>query len=767
MFKRWFLLTVLFLFNLNILFSQLPVGEWREHFPYSKGEKIAVADNIIYCATELGLFYYNKSDNSINKISKANGLNDVGISSIKFSEQEKILIVGYSNGNLDIIDENKNAYNISDIKRKQIIGSKSINNICNINNLSYLACGFGVIVLDADKKEIKETYFIGDNGSQSEVFDITFDGNNIYCCTGTGIYFADINNTNLIDYNNWNKFTNIPNYDKEFNSIEYFAEKLFVNYDDENNNDTLYYYDGISWHCFDTVIHDIKQLNSSNEQLLFIRNYKVDVYNNDLDNIMTIYKYPESSPRTNDAAFDDEGTLWIADNLEGLVQVTKSWQFYLFYPNGPYKYNVSDIAIVNNKIWIAGGSKSSPWDDIGAYSFNNEKWENYNYKVIPEVYDIRNISKIIIDPQNSNHVYGGSWGYGLIEFNNGQFIKIYDEQNTILQNIIPYEHGYIRISSLVFDDDNNLWMSTSLGPQPIYVKKADGNWLNYEFENLIDGLDLGDMIITQNDHKWLIVEGRGLFVFDINNTLDDFGDDNYKKFDVRDENGKIINNDILSIAEDKEGIIWLGTTEGIIVYYSPENVFSGTNFYAQRPIIEVNNDFQYLLETKSITSITIDGADRKWFGTSDGGVFLMAEDGQKQILNYNIDNSPLPSNTINCITVNDKTGEVFIGTEKGIVSYQSTATEGDEYFNNVLVYPNPVRENYKGLITIKGLVSNVDVKITDISGNLVYQTRANGGTAIWNGKSFSGKKVHTGIYLIFCTNDDGSKTYVTKLLFVN
>ena len=126
--KQWFLLTVLFLFNIKFLFSQLPVGEWREHFPYSKGEKIAVADNIIYCATELGLFYYNKSDNSINKISKANGLNDVGISSIKFSEQKKILIIGYSNGNLDIIDENKNVYNISDIKRKQIIGSKSINN---------------------------------------------------------------------------------------------------------------------------------------------------------------------------------------------------------------------------------------------------------------------------------------------------------------------------------------------------------------------------------------------------------------------------------------------------------------------------------------------------------------------------------------------------------------------------------------------------------------------------------------------------------------
>ena len=221
-----------------------------------------------------------------------------------------------------------------------------------------------------------------------------------------------------------------------------------------------------------------------------------------------------------------------------------------------------------------------------------------------------------------------------------------------------------------------------------------------------------------------------------------------------------------SIAEDLDGDIWVGTDQGIVVYYYPENVFEDSDFHAQRIILTIGDVTQYLLNTEMITAIAIDGANRKWLGTKSSGVYLVSENGTEEIHHFTEGNSPLLSNQINDIGINHETGEIFFATDKGLISYRGSATMGSDEFRDVYVYPNPVRENYDGDITIRGLVSDVNVKITDISGNIVYETTAEGGQATWNGKNFSGSRVSTGIYLVFCSNDDGSKTYITKLLFI-
>ncbi|GAI04403.1 unnamed protein product, partial [marine sediment metagenome] len=246
-------------------------------------------------------------------------------------------------------------------------------------------------------------------------------------------------------------------------------------------------------------------------------------------------------------------------------------------------------------------------------------------------------------------------------------------------------------------------------------------------------------------------------------------DDRTNKFSIVDQDGKTFNN-IFSVAEDLEGNIWVGTNEGPVIYYNPENVFSGQNFFAHRINIPREDDSglaNYMLGTETITAIAVDGANRKWIGTENAGVFLLAPDGMKQIYSFNENNSPLLSNNITSIAIDHQSGEVFFGTDKGIISYRSTATQGSNEFNKVFVFPNPVREDYDGPITVTGLVSDAEVKITDISGNIVYETRALGGQAIWDGRNFSGARVQTGVYLIFCTNEDGSKTHVTKLLFIH
>jgi ligand-binding sensor domain-containing protein len=282
--------------------------------------------------------------------------------------------------------------------------------------------------------------------------------------------------------------------------------------------------------------------------------------------------------------------------------------------------------------------------------------------------------------------------------------------------------------------------------------------------------DIGKIICAKNGIKWIILpRGRGLFAFNENETIDNTSDDKKKYVSVMDENGDVIANDIHAIAEDKEGLIWVGTNKGIVFYYNPENVFESTAFYAQQIKIPNENPGQanFLLEAETVTAIAIDGANHKWFGTENGGVFMMSADATKELLHFTKENSPLLSNSILGITIEPNSGEVFFATDKGVISYRSTTTEGEESFHNVYAFPNPVKPGYEGLIAITGLVTDADIKISDIAGNVVYQTKAEGGQATWNGRKFSGEKVQTGVYLVFCSNDDGSKTYITKILFIN
>ncbi len=757
--------------SIGFSFAQIAVGEWRDHLPYSHALKVTEAENKIYCSTDISLFSYNKDDNSIEKLSKITGLSDVDFSSIEYSKENKVLLIAYSNGNIDLI-ENNTIYNISDIKRKQITGNKTINNIMFIDHYAYLSCGFGIVVLDIERKEIKDTYYIGENGSYINVFEMTFDGDSLYAATESGIYKADINCPNLLDFANWTRITNFPNYNNKFNTITYFNDKIYVNFHTEEwAGDTIYIYNDDSWEYFDTshtysTHFSTFSLSVNYEKLIIVFTYKIHI----VDTEGNTTKY--NSQRSKDAVLDKDNILWVADNRNGLIKNNNPWDFENIFPNGPLYKSVVDISIEGDNLWVAAGGRDGSWNNIssyqGTFAFSNEQWKSYNSNNTTGMENIFDLVNVCINPANPNQVFIASWGCGVLEFNNGEFIRLYNEANSTLQNVEGLGYGYIRIGGLAFDSDNNLWVTNSGVENPISIKKTDGNWKSLEYGNLFNSGFIGDIIVTKYNHKWVMLpRGKGLFIFDEKNTFEDLNDDNTKEFDIRDENGAIINNDIFSIAEDMDGTIWIGTAQGVVVYYNPENVFSDENFYAQRIIIDIDGSAQYLLETETVTAIAIDGANRKWFGTGSSGVFLMSEDGTEQIFNFNTDNSPLLSNVITSIAINHNTGEVFFGTDKGIISYKSTATKGDDEFNQVYVYPNPVRENYSGLITIKGLVSASNVKITDISGNIVYETTAQGGQAIWDGKNFSGKKVHTGVYLVFCSNEDGSKTFVTKLLFIN
>jgi ligand-binding sensor domain-containing protein len=371
-------------------------------------------------------------------------------------------------------------------------------------------------------------------------------------------------------------------------------------------------------------------------------------------------------------------------------------------------------------------------------------------------------------PVDKDLVYITSWGNGIFAFKKGEQVSHYDETNSTLQNAAPGGPN-TRVWGLDFDKDNNLWVSNSLVSNSLSVMKADGSWVGYPLKSMIGNELVGEVVVDDFNNVWLtLLKGGGIMVLNTNNTPDNRDDDKLLKFKPKNAYGNVISN-VYTLVKDMDGAIWVGTDFGPVVYSAPDEVFEGYTDGKQPtiPRYDGTNQEDPLLGSEVVRTIAIDGANRKWIGTERGGAFLVSADGDSSLLQFNTDNSPILSNTVIGIGIHDKTGEVFFGTDRGIISYRSDATKAGDDFGDVYAFPNPVRPNYHGNITITGLIKDANVKITDIAGNLVYETTTVGGQVIWDGNNLDGRRVASGIYIIFCTNDDGSKTHITKLLFMN
>jgi hypothetical protein len=766
------------LFSSSFTFGQdVPIGGWKEHLSYKSALSVSEGNGKVYVATTSGIFSLNKSDNSMDRMSKVNGLSDIEATVLNFNPYNNKLLIAYKNSNIDIIS-NGTITNISDIKRKSIIGNKSINNIYFINQFAYLACGFGIVVIDMDRLEVKDTYYIGPGGNAINVTDITSDGTSFFASTGSGVYTALQSNPNLANYTSWQKMpmTGTPFPNGIYNTIAAYSGKVYTNYSKflTNGNmgkDSIYVYDIASDTWNSTSLHPGSSetnylLRANNSQLLIVQEGGVAYLSGPY---FSGYFGDYARPRS--AALDNSGSLWIADAKYGLV----SWKgagYDSFYPNGPASPKVFSMDLSGGNLWVAPGGKQTYVID-GLYHYSDSEWKNPrgNYPSAANLDTIYDFVDVLVDPNNPKRSFASSWAFGVVEFYNGSPVVVYNEANSSLQGIHFGSYNPIWTYGMAMDENSNLWVTNSGVLRPLSVRTASGTWQSIDFgsSGIISSFPyLGKIIIDQNDQKWiLITNGGGLLVYK-GGTTSSANSSNARKLSSAAGNGALPSPDVFAIAEDKDGEIWIGTDKGIAVFYSPENVFNGGNFDAQQILIEQDGHVQILLETETITDIAVDDANRKWIGTAKSGVFLMSSDGTTQINHFDEDNSPLLSNNIKSIKIDHATGEVYFGTDKGIISYRGTAIEGNECFKDVYSFPNPVKPEYSGPIAIKGLMDNTTVKITDISGSLVYETKSEGGQAIWYGKNFKGDKVSTGVYMVFCTSEDNScQKIATKILLIN
>lgn len=746
--------------------AQIPVGSWRLHLPYNNALHIAYSPSKVYCTTGENLFSYNLKDNSVEKLSKISGLSDFGVSAIAFSTADNLLLIGYENGNIDILSGNT-VTNISDLKNKTLPASKTINHILIDGKWAYLSCGFGILLLDLEKKEVKDTYVFGPGGTYIKVHTTAILNNDIYAATASGIYKADKTSSMLVDYSRWQLINTIPNYNESFIQTIVDNGVIYAVYSNPaSGKDSIYYFRDNAWSrlSIDENV-DIYNVSFSSDQIFISTGTALKTFNKNHQIVSNLTEYPNVGgfePR--ESYMDPGGNLWIADHVNGLVQQAANGSYLQIKPNGPVSSRIKSFHFVNGNLYTTAGgtdiSNNNLFNQAEFSLFSDEEWKSYTN---PGVFDYMNVKT---DPVDKDLIYISSWGRGIYTYKAGQIVSHYDDSNSSLQNAIPGS-PYTRVSGMEFDSEGNLWAANNHVNNTLSVLKKSGEWLSFAFRNAVNSSDLGDIAIDNKNNIWVVLlKGGGIFALNTNNTLDNPDDDRYIKFKPKNAYGESVAN-VYSIIKDLEGNIWVGTDNGPVVYSNPEDVFEGDTD-GKQPLLNRSgsNVVDPLLGGEIIKAIAVDGANRKWIGTERGGAFLVSALGDSSLRQFNTSNSPILSNTINAIGIHDNTGEVFFGTDRGIISYRSDATKAAEDFGDVYVFPNPVRPDYKGKITVTGLIRDANIKITDIAGNLVYETTTLGGQIVWDGNNLDGRRVASGIYLIFCTNDDGSKTKITKLLFL-
>lgn len=763
---RNILIFSLLIFLPIIVFGQPPVGSWRDHYAYNRGRHIAMSSDRVFVAANNGVFWYNPSDGSIGKISTVNGLSDISISAIGYSPYQDLLAVGYENGNIDLIFKDR-VVNIPYILQKPMQGSKQINHFnFDSNNQILVSTGFGIVVVNIAKSEIKDTYFIGDGGSNQQVYQTIFYKNRVYAATSNGLLSAFSNDPLLIHFSSWSLEPSIPGQGYEYNHMAVYNNVLVVNQKTDGSiPDIVRYFDEFVWSTLTSSFNQVSSIWANGNVLIVTSSQGIGTFNSIPGSISIIDNYPFFYAfRPMAAIIDYKGNLAIADEEFGLVyKQATNWRQII--PNAPYSDLSYFILPTDNDLYAAAGARTDVWGNrynaLSYHKLSNNQWTS-------EVnYDYFDAVRITQSPTNSSEFFISTWGFGVVVYRDGVEVERYGPHNSSLETIIP--GAYCRIGGVTFDGKGNMWVSNSGVPNSISMRTPDGTWKGFPYQSIHGASRQSDIVLSPADHLWVVLPmGGGLLVINPGNNPTLMSSHTYRTFKPIDSEGVPLPNDIYSIAFDRDGYLWLGTNEGVLISYNPHRVLEPSVFSLQRVKIPdvVQGLAVFLLESETVTAIAVDGGNRKWFGTQRSGVFLQSSDGSKQLLHFTKENSPLPSNNIQHIGIHPKTGEVFFATDKGLISYRGEATEPSARFGKVYAFPNPVRPNYDGVITITGLVDKTTVKITDISGNLVFETQSLGGQAVWDGKNLNDRKVSTGVYLFFCSDSKGEQSAVGKILFV-
>ena len=781
MYKR-LIVIIIYLFPL-FPFAQDFSALWKGHFSYNNIKEVSQGNNKIYAASENAVFSYDIQTNELKELNTVNGLSGETISTIYYSETYELLVIGYDNGLIEIaFDNDDDILSIVDIIDKPTIPptNKRINHFSAYGNVVYVSTNYGISVFNLERLEFGDTYFIGSGGSQIPVNQTTVFGDDIYaaCLGGNGIKKALVVSPNLIDYQNWQTVTS-----GNFTAVETVEDKLYA----VNTNRQIF-----------QVVNDVfSVLFQYNTVPSNVRNVASNLVVTTLNNVFVydagfniISQVPLNSEFSTNytSATADANFVYIGTTDFGILKtpLTAPTTFEEIRPDGPLLNNPFSVQAEPNGLWVTFGEYTVfynpyPLNSRGFSHLKNDEWINTPYS---EVFDAKCLNAISINPSNTNQVFISSFFSGLLEINDELPTILYNEKNSGLESLIlPNDPNYIdvRVGASSFDNNGLLWTTTGFVKNQLKsYNPASNQWKSYTLDALIqdpsDNNGFAGIVIDSDQTKWLAASfNNGLIGFNENN-----GKTLIKKIYKEDDN--MPTSFVTALALDKRNQLWIGTYSGLRVLYNTSDFFTNDNVSVDEIIISEDGIAKELLFQQFITDIEVDGSNNKWIGTADSGLFYFSSDGQQTIHHFTKDNSPLPSNTINDVSIDDTNGIVYIATSKGLVSFRSGGSSPFDTLESAYAYPNPVRPNFNIVdekVKIKDISENVNIKITDIEGNLVaeaqsrtnqryngYNLEIDGGTAYWNGKNLANNVVASGVYLVMLSDLETFETKVLKIMVV-
>jgi hypothetical protein len=755
-------------------FGQLGTGQWRMHVAAAQAIDVAYGDGLALAALKTGVIEYDEAAGETKIYNDQNGLSDILVSCISYDSGTKSFFIGYDNGNIDQLYSDGSIVNIPAIKLASITGNKRINSFTSRNGRVFAATGFAIIVLDPIKHEVKDTYkpFASPKNYQS----ILFLNDSIYALHNDGMVRAFENNPLLGNSNNWTVDTRVNPpaldviYQKAaiYNNEFYVLAKKEVFGADSIMKVTSSGLQEFIGHQFNMEIVQFQVINNK-FGLSFSDSYIL--FNDDLSIFFDVSSYSNPAPQIKSAAFDGTN-YWIADYVNGLVKYDTYGNAKIISKEGPPKNDFFSINGNQGKIVVTGGTLDRvvlSFSISGAYTMKDEVWNLYDKYTQPSSWGtgVWDIGTAAINPKNLDEVaFGGYCANGLSIANGPDITEVYGASNSILENT-TLGNNMTCVSSLEYDEDGNLWIVNGFSSKLLKVRTAGGDWYSMSTNPLVSGAFASELAIDYNGNKWLAVYGKGLMGYKDNGTISNTADDIIKVLQTGSGSGNLPSQTVTALAVDFDNEIWIGTDNGLAVLYNSDGVFSAAGTTdVSRILVTYDGNVEMLLGNSFISDIEIDGGNRKWIGTQESGVFLVSADGQEVIANFNKDNSPMISNLVLDMEFNQLTGELFIITDNGMVSYRADATYEDADYASTTVFPNPVKPDFFGPITIQGIKYGSDVKITDAAGNLVYKTTSNGGTATWNGKRLTGEDVSSGVYFIWTAPTDGKGKKVGKVVVI-
>lgn len=740
-----------------------PIGQWREHFSWYSSFQVAASAEQIWCATQNGVYAVDKSDGQLERWSSVKGLSGASIKAIAWDETTASLVIAYANRSVDILVRGT-ITPLTAIRYSNNGYDNTINHAYAKDGFCYLSTASGIVILDLIKRVIVNNFTIGVAGEPIQVNQLLVDETYFYASTVQGLKKAPRNSSNLSDFRNWKAVSGSNSLPPgatgplaKCQTLLLVVKKDTI-YSVEGDQAKIYYIGSLPLQSLTTTATSAVVTEAGNGKGRI-------VVLSEKGTILTSIQQPEllSSPAY---CLFDEGSYWIADRRSGLQRFMAN-SFSTYVPQSPLQNGTGKLVLPQNTLWSLPFAAAPDWKAMKRNSFlekfSEESWTSYTSKQWPALDSLPDLITLCADPK-TGVVWGGSFGGGLFSLSPDQSISVY-KQNSPLRPSSD-QKGLFLVSGLAFDKSGNLWISNYGADPSLHVRKTDGSWRSFSVPFPIQNKAIADILIDDKDQLWLRIPGsQGVVAFSFGGTPDNPADDQWRWYQQGIGKGNLPDNEVHCLVQDQNGLLWIGTQNGLGLLPCVQEVFTGTGCETVLPVVKQDNFAGYLFQGENVLTLAIDGANRKWVGTQNGA-WLIGADGEGTVYRFTSSNSPLPDNEVRSIAVEAKSGEVFFQTASGLVSFRSTATQGSERRTTVQVFPNPVPPGYSGTIAIRGIADQSTVKITELDGRLVFETRSLGGQAVWNGRNYKGQPVASGVYLVLISDPFQREVASTKLFII-